>query len=120
MKIFENEFIYIQVQESQIPWLMIFTQKPYKELSYCDKKTKESLFDALEVIEKEMLKFYKPEKINIASFGNYVQRVHFHIMARFKNDCFFPESMWGIKQRDTNLNLPKMDEFVNIIKKVLV
>ncbi|KQI25084.1 histidine triad (HIT) protein, partial [Campylobacter coli CVM 41963] len=67
--------------------------------------------------EKAMIEFYKPEKINIASFANYVPRVHFHIMARFKEDAFFPECMWGKQQRELkDLNLPGFDEFVIFLK----
>ena len=68
-------------------------------------------------MKKEMLEYFKPDKINIASFGNYVPHVHFHIMARFKEDSFFPEPMWGKKQRDANLKLPSFEEFYEILKK---
>jgi diadenosine tetraphosphate (Ap4A) HIT family hydrolase len=112
LKIFEDEFISIQVEKSEIPWLKIFTNRPYKELSDCPKKTKQHIFNLLDIIEKEMITFYNPAKINIASFGNYVPHVHFHIMARFKNDSFFPEPMWGTKQREGKLDLPSMDEFI--------
>ena len=62
-----------------------------------------------------MRKFYNPTKINIASFANYVPRVHFHVMARFESDSFFPESMWGKKQREGELNLPDFAEFSQIL-----
>jgi diadenosine tetraphosphate (Ap4A) HIT family hydrolase len=39
------------------------------------------------------------DKINIASFGNLLPQVHWHIMARFETDSYFPEPMWGQKQR---------------------
>ena len=28
--------------------------------------------------------------------------VHWHIIARYRDDSHFPESIWGIKQRDNN------------------
>ena len=64
-----------------------------------------------------MLCYFKPDKINIASFGNYVPHVHFHIMARFKEDSYFPEPMWGKKQRDANLNLPSFKDFYEKLKR---
>ena len=66
-----------------------------------------------------MLSYFKPEKINIASFGNYVPHVHFHIMARFKEDSYFPEPMWGKKQRDANLNLADFNKFFNLVSQKL-
>ena len=117
--IYQNDYIYIEVEKSEIPWLKIFTKKPYKEFSECDSKTKKHLLLALDVIEKEMLKFYSPKKINIASFGNYVPKVHFHIMARFENDSYFPEPMWGAKQRDGGYKLKNFKEFLEIVKEKL-
>jgi diadenosine tetraphosphate (Ap4A) HIT family hydrolase len=119
MKIYENNLIFIEVQESEIPWLKIFTQKPYKEFSHCPKETKEEIWRVLEIIEKEMISYYNPTKINIASFGNYKPHVHFHVMARFENDSYFPEPMWGEKQRDTKLELKSFDGFVMRLKFLL-
>lgn len=117
--IFENRLIKVEIEKSEIPWLKIFTQESIKEFSQCDSKTKEQIWTTLEIIEKEMLSFFKPEKINIASFGNYVPHVHFHIMARFKEDSYFPEPMWGKKQRDANLSLPSLEDFYHKIDELL-
>lgn len=109
--IYENEFIKILIEPSEIPWLKIFTQTAYKEFSECDMRTRLEIFQCLDIIEKEMIEYFEPEKINIASFGNYVPHVHFHIMARFKEDAFFPEPMWGKKQRESNLKLKDFNAF---------
>lgn len=117
---YENENIRIEVEASEIPWLKIFTQHPYKEMSEVPGLIKFEIYDLLDTIEKEMLDYYNPKKINIASFGNYVPHVHWHIMARFEEDSYFPEPMWGTKQREGSLNLPNFDVFcervVNAIK----
>ena len=113
--IYENEFLYITQEISSIPWLKIFSKQDCKELSECDKKTKESLFDIMDKIEKVMISYYKPQKINIAMFGNYLPKLHIHIMARFKEDSHFPEPMWGKKQRDAKLNLPDFNEFKKML-----
>jgi diadenosine tetraphosphate (Ap4A) HIT family hydrolase len=109
--IFQNDLIKVEIEHFQIPWLKIFTQKEIKEFSQCDKQTKLVIFEALDIIEKEMLEYFKPDKINIASFGNYVPHVHFHIQARFRNDNFFPEPTWGKQQRTTEMNLPNFNIF---------
>jgi len=117
--IYENDLIKVEIENSEIPWLKIFTQKKLKEFSDCDLITKQEIWKALDIIEKEMLSYFKPEKINIASFGNYVPHVHFHIMARFKEDSYFPEPMWGKKQRDANLNLADFNKFFNLVSQKL-
>jgi hypothetical protein len=47
--------------------------------------------------------------VNIASFGNLLPQVHWHIMARFETDSYFPEPMWGQKQRAAQLDLPSFE-----------
>lgn len=114
--LYENETVRIEREESEIPWLKIYTQTSYKEMSEVPAPVKLEIYELLDIIEKEMLAYYKADKINIASFGNYVPQVHWHIMARFKNDSYFPEPMWGEKQRESALTLPSFDLFV---KRVL-
>jgi len=118
--IYQNSDIRIEVEDSEIPWLKIFAQKQYKEMSDCDVSTRQQIWALLDLIEREMLIYYQPEKINIASFANYLPQVHWHIMARFKEDSFFPEPMWGKKQREANLQLPDRDTFINrLIDKIV-
>ncbi|MDR2100524.1 MAG: HIT domain-containing protein [Campylobacteraceae bacterium] len=115
MSIFKNEFITVLKEKSHIPWLKIFTTVPYKELTDCPKDLKAALYISMEITEKHMRNYYKPDKINIAMFGNYVPHLHIHIMARFKNDAFFPESMWGKKQREPSLILPDEKPFLKAL-----
>ncbi len=117
--IYSNDLIKIEIEKSEIPWLKIFTQTSYKELSQCPQEVKLEIFRLLDIIEKEMLTYYTTcEKINIASFGNYVPHVHFHIMARFKEDSYFPEPMWGTKQRKAKLVLPNFEQFCERLQKI--
>ncbi len=104
----ELPLLRIETEQSEIPWLKVFVRREVKEFSGCTDMEKNAVWEALDVIEKEMLSYYRPEKINIASFGNMLPQVHWHIMARFREDSFFPEPMWGPKQRDASLALSPM------------
>ena len=109
--IYEDESIYIKVHESDIPWVKLYTKEPYKELSDCPTALAHQLLDVTLLIEKQMIAYYQPTKVNIASFGNLKPRVHIHIMARFENDSHYPEPMWGKKQREGSLELPPFEPF---------
>ena len=113
--IYENDLILIERHDSEIPWVKIFSKQGEKELSDCPEPTKKALISAMFECEKAMIEFYRPEKINIASFGNYLPKVHIHVQARFKEDAYFPESMWGEKQRESSLNLPDFDKFAAML-----
>lgn len=118
-KIYEDEVLYIEVEKSEIPWLKIFPKIKVKELSECDDTTRKRLFNVMLLIEKQMLNFYNPKKINIASFGNYLPHLHIHVMARFEEDSYFPEPMWGTKQREAKLHLPNFETFKQTLVKQL-
>ncbi|MEA3433778.1 MAG: HIT family protein, partial [Campylobacterota bacterium] len=40
-------------------------------------------------------------------------------MARFEEDSYFPEPMWGTKQREGDLDLPDFEGFCDKVIKVL-
>lgn len=111
MLIYEDSEIYVQKEESEIPWLKIFTKEPYKELGDVPTELRTKLWNVYDIIEYEMKNYYTPKKINMASFANMLPRVHIHVMARFEEDSYFPNPMWGEKLRDAKLKLPNEAEF---------
>ena len=119
MEAIDLPLLRIEVQESEVPWLKLFVRRGVREFSDCMPQEKTAVWQALDVIEKAMLSYYRPEKINIASFGNMLPQVHWHIMARFKEDSCFPEPMWGAKQRDASLRLPPMAPFLKMVAEQL-
>ncbi|WP_456391643.1 HIT family protein [Nitratifractor sp.] len=97
--------------ESEIPWLILHLHKEYREYSLIPRPLRHRLADLLAAIEEEMLAYYRPAKINIASFGNHLPRQHWHIMARFREDSRFPEPMWAEPAREAHLDLPPFGPF---------
>ena len=118
-KIYEDADIWIERENSPIPWIKIFTKEPFRELSDCPAPLRHKLFETAMTAERAMRDYFRPTKINHASFGNYVARVHLHVMARFENDTHFPEPMWGEKQREWVPDLPDFDGFAAELKKKL-
>lgn len=49
--------------------------------------------------ERALRELMQPTKINLASFGNMVPHVHWHVIPRFTDDRHFPQSVWGEVQR---------------------
>ena len=119
MKLYEDENFFIESEKSEIPWLKIFTQVEYKELSELPKPLRLKLFELYDIVELEMLSYFKPHKINMASFANMLPRVHLHVMARYQEDSHFPNPMWGEKQREAKLELPSFELFYEQLQKKL-
>lgn len=119
MTIYQDNDIFIEKETSQIPWVKIFTKEPYKELGDVPKELRVKLWEVYDIVEDEMKKYYNPKKINMAFFANMLPRVHIHVMARFEDDNYFPNPMWGEKLRDTTLKLPDENLFFEILEKKL-
>jgi len=69
-------------------------------------------------IEKIVRETINPDKINIASLGNYVPHLHIHIIPRYKNDAWFPDSIWSEKHRsyEYKTTQSQIDKLVKRIK----
>jgi diadenosine tetraphosphate (Ap4A) HIT family hydrolase len=51
-------------------------------------------------VEDALRALLSPHKMNIASLGNIVPHVHWHVVPRFEDDSHFPNPIWGESQRD--------------------
>ena len=119
MIIWENEIFFIEPHQSNIPWVKIFTKEPHKELTDIPKEVRNQMWNIYYTVEEEMIKYFEPTKVNMASFANMLPRVHIHVMARFKEDEYFPNPVWGEKQREAKLNLPDFEIFYKRLNKQL-
>lgn len=58
------------------------------------------LMDAVFAVEDAQRAVLMPEKINLASLGNVVPHLHWHVIPRFADDAHFPQPIWGARQRE--------------------
>lgn len=92
----------IDASEATTPgYLRLIVNRHVTELSWLAKPEREQLFSLLQVIDESMRQALKPTKINIASLGNQVPHMHWHIIPRWHDDPHFPQSIWSATQRDT-------------------
>lgn len=62
-------------------------------------------------IESVLLEYERPTSINLATFGNVVPHLHWHVIARFDWDSHFPEPVWAARQR--NVAPPARDRLIH-------
>ena len=68
------------------------------------------------VVRREL----QPHKINLASLGNVVPHLHWHVIARWEDDPHFPQPIWGARQREATtahlmrleVDLPRVDRAI--------
>lgn len=90
----------IQVDDPLFPgYFRVIWNKHIAEMSDLTDDERQLLEKVLLTVEKVVREQMQPDKINWAQFGNMVPHLHWHIIARYRDDSHFPESILGLKQR---------------------
>ena len=66
------------------------------EMTDLPSSERQRFFSVVMATEAALRRLMNPDKVNLASFGNMVPHLHWHVIPRFRNDCHFPESIWGV------------------------
>ena len=92
----KNGWRVIRAEEENYPafYRVVFNKHvaEWSELSAAERATGMDLMLGVEEVLREHL---QPLKINLASLGNVVPHLHWHIIARFDWDSHFPAPVWG-------------------------
>jgi diadenosine tetraphosphate (Ap4A) HIT family hydrolase len=98
-----HELRVILANEPELPgFCRVIWSEHVAEMSDLTLDQRTRLLHIVFLIEKIMLEVMQPDKINLAALGNMVPHLHWHIIPRFKEDVFFPGSVWSEKQRGSN------------------
>lgn len=97
-----DKFRIIQVADPLYPaYYRLIWGEHVKEMSDLSQEDQMLILRALMLMEKTMIAELKHEKINWAQFGNMVPHVHWHLIARWKDDAAFPDNSWCPAKRET-------------------
>ncbi len=77
-----------------------------KEMTDLAEVERTRLMNTVFVVEKLLRELLQPQKINLASFGNMVPHLHWHVIPRYADDPHFPGSVWSERKRGDVHALP--------------
>jgi len=69
------------------------------EMSDLSNAERQSLMSVVFAVEAALRRLMHPDKINLASLGNVVPHVHWHVIPRFTDDAHFPQPIWAAPLR---------------------
>ena len=69
------------------------------EMTDLETGARERLMRVVFAAEAALRRVTQPDKINLASFGNMVPHLHWHVIPRYAGDRHFPNSIWGEPMR---------------------
>lgn len=70
------------------------------EFSDLSAEDRRHCMDAVAAIEQSMRTHLSPTKMNVATLGNMVPHLHWHLIARFDWDSHFPSPVWAAAARE--------------------
>ena len=117
--LYKNSFLQLEVIQSEVPWFKISLGEPENLLPQKQEMLRKEILRVIDILNQSMIEFFKPDRINIVTFGSSLSEYYWYVIARFKNDSYFPEEMWGEKQRDGEYKIKDFNNFIDIIKERL-
>ena len=92
----------VLVDDADLPgFVRVIVNTHMKEMTDLDPAARFRLMNVVFAAEQVLREVFAPLKINLASLGNAVPHVHWHLIPRFADDAFYPQPIWGARQRNT-------------------
>lgn len=90
----------IQVADDNFPgFCRVVWSTHVAELSDLTEGERSYLMAVVNAVESAVREITRADKINLASFGNVVPHLHWHVIPRWRDDSHFPQPIWGKQQR---------------------
>ena len=71
-----------------------------KEMTDLASSDRMRLMETVFTVEAAVREVARPDKINLASLGNVVPHVHWHVIPRWRDDRHFPDAVWAVPRRE--------------------
>ena len=109
-----DKFAVILVDDANYPgFARVIWKDHVREVSDLADADRLLLNDAVYKLELAVREVMQPLKVNVASLGNVVPHLHWHVIPRYADDAHFPAPVWALAQRTT-------DEAVLVARRALV
>jgi diadenosine tetraphosphate (Ap4A) HIT family hydrolase len=98
-----DKFAVILVDDANYPgFARVIWKDHVREVSDLADADRLLLNDAVWKLELAVREVMQPLKVNVASLGNVVPHLHWHVIPRYADDAHFPAPVWAQAQRTTD------------------
>lgn len=96
----------IQVDDRDYPgFCRVIWNGHIREMTDLPVEDRLELMNVVWTVEETVREVMGADKINLASLGNMVPHLHWHVIPRFENDRNFPDSIWAQTNRSVDVNV---------------
>ena len=103
-EIWRDDLLYvIDASDDALPcFIRVISTQHKAEMTDLPQQDRAYIFNVLMLIEKSIREIVCPDKINLASLGNMVPHLHWHVIPRYADDARFPDSVWSPTRRSVD------------------
>ncbi|OON59786.1 HIT family protein [Massilia sp. KIM] len=96
------KFSVILVDDANYPgFCRVIWHEHVREMSDLAGEDRLLLNEAVFQVEEAVREVMEPLKVNVASLGNVVPHLHWHVIPRYADDAHFPAPVWAAAARAT-------------------
>ena len=100
------KFSVIVVDDASYPgFCRVIWNEHVREMSDLAQEDRLLLNEAVFQLEEAVREVMQPLKLNVASLGNVVPHLHWHVIPRYADDAHFPAPVWALAARETPLDV---------------
>jgi diadenosine tetraphosphate (Ap4A) HIT family hydrolase len=85
----------LALNDANFPWLILVPRRAGVSEIFELGMEQAILFDEVSLVSRALKEVTRCDKLNVAAIGNVVPQLHFHIVARRKDDTLWPKPVWG-------------------------
>lgn len=101
----------VRVNDPAYPgFCRVILKRHVKEMTDLDIAGRQQLMAVVFGVEAVVRALFHPDKVNLASFGNMVPHLHWHIIPRWRDDSHFPDPVWAAARRDSRPDRPVVSD----------
>ena len=90
-----QQWVVIDAQDPMFPgFTRVIWLAHVAEMTDLNLDQRRALMEVVLAVEEVMRQTLSPHKINLASLGNQVPHLHWHVIPRWRDDARFPASVW--------------------------
>ena len=98
----------VRADEPDYPgFCRVILARHVREMTDLAEGERERLMHVVFAVERAVRDAMSPDKVNVASLGNMVPHVHWHVIPRFADDRHFPAPVWAAARREASANPPR-------------
>jgi diadenosine tetraphosphate (Ap4A) HIT family hydrolase len=92
----------VLVNDSDLPgFCRVIWNRHVPEMTDLTYGERDHLMTLVFAVEEAIRHVMHPDKVNVASLGNMVPHIHWHVIPRYKDDAFYPSTAWSKRVQET-------------------